>query len=422
LSLGENIDSNREKTFNERISLPITNLANERFVAETSRKTKNSLATKRNLGDFINNFAVYGYLKNGKQIVIDDEAAEIVKTIFKMKIDGYSQNSIADELNKQQILCPLEYKKAHGIPVSDRLKLHEKALWSSVSIRRILENPVYNGTMILGKTASYNYKDRRRFLQDVEKMNIFTGLHEPIISNADFEIVQDLLAKDLRTSPNAKTAYPLSSIAICSNCGQILYRESKTARNEHYYACHNKECKSHAFINEKLLNNAVCEALRQYISCVLHVQNMLDNLPNKDYYADKIKADDNRIKQANLKIETLEKRKISAFALKGLSQTEKDKLISGYDFQIAEQKEFIKTLFDKISNMLDCNTRQAKWLDQIRKFADFIDLKRCVVVSMISSIEVSKDNKINIIFRYANEFENLKLVLQSISNIECAEV
>jgi hypothetical protein len=321
--------------------VPITNLANEQFVAETSKKTRKSIHYKQERGELVVNFAPYGYLKEQKTLIVDAKTAPVIALIFKMKIEGYSQDAIANHLNFQKILCPLEYKKANNLPVADGLKQRETAIWNGVTVRRILENEVYAGTLVLGKTESRDYKNKERRAKNPHR---FRDNYQSIVSREDFEIVQELLKKDLRTPANAKTAYPLSGIVLCGNCGEKLYRINKKSRNNAYYVCQNKDCKHNVYINEKSLTNGVISALRLHISCIFETQKMLDELGKIDISAEQISTFDERIKTAESEIKLLENRRIKAFSSKVFTDIEREILLKDYDLRIAEQREFIKHL------------------------------------------------------------------------------
>ena len=155
ISVGNFYDSNREPTASERLANPIINLMNEYHVMETSQKIRNVLEHYRNSGKFIGNHTVYGYIIKNKHLEVDAEASETVRKIFNMKIDGMSNQAIATYLNDIGVSSPLEYKIENGVSVTGtHFRNGEKALWSSVSVRRVLENPIYIGTLIQGKTTS----------------------------------------------------------------------------------------------------------------------------------------------------------------------------------------------------------------------------------------------------------------------------
>lgn len=144
ISVSNCYDSNREQSASERLANPIINLMNEYHVMETSQKVRNVLEHYRRNGKFIGNHAVYGYVIRNKHLEVDPEVAETVRKIFNLKIEGMSNQAIATYLNDIGVSSPLEHKIESGVPVTGKhFRNSEKALWSSVSVRRILENPIY---------------------------------------------------------------------------------------------------------------------------------------------------------------------------------------------------------------------------------------------------------------------------------------
>lgn len=140
ISVGDFYDSNREQSASERLANPIINLMNEYHVMETSQKVRNVLEHYRQSGKFVGNRTVYGYVIKDKKLVVDPEAAKVVRMIYNFKIDGYNNQAIGDYLNELGISCPLEYKIEKGVKaVSTHFKTGEKALWSSVNVRRYLK-------------------------------------------------------------------------------------------------------------------------------------------------------------------------------------------------------------------------------------------------------------------------------------------
>ena len=197
ISVSDFYDSNRELSSSERLANPIINLMNEYHVMETSQKVRNVLEYYRQSGKFIGNRTVYGYIIKNKQLEVDPEAAKVVRMIFNLKIDGMNNQAIGEYLNGLGISCPLEYKIEKGVKaVATHFRTGEKALWSPVSVRRILENPIYIGTLIQGKTTSLSYRDRQRFKKDPSELIAFENAHEAIISETTFLVVQDLLKRD----------------------------------------------------------------------------------------------------------------------------------------------------------------------------------------------------------------------------------
>ena len=164
IAVNDNYDSLEVDTAHD-IVMPFKNLINDSYCRDLSVKIRSHLAVKRKNGEFIGAFACYGYLKdpeNKNHLVIDTYAGPVVQDIFRMKINGYSQYKIADTLNEQGILSPMEYKRSIGVHFETSFKVNTKALWSAKAVSRILTNEVYTGVLVQGKQTTPNHKVKVR--------------------------------------------------------------------------------------------------------------------------------------------------------------------------------------------------------------------------------------------------------------------
>lgn len=156
ISLNGNIDSINNYPLYDYLYLMINCLFDDMYSKSISTKTKSHLEIKRKEGQFIASFASYGYFKspeNHHKLIVDDFAARIVKQIYSMKINGYSNKKIADYLNEMGILSPAEYKKYIGLNYKSGFINNIYSNWSTVAVTRILKNEIYIGTLIQGKTT-----------------------------------------------------------------------------------------------------------------------------------------------------------------------------------------------------------------------------------------------------------------------------
>ena len=195
--------------------LPFKNLMNDSYCRDTSIKIRSHLDVKRRNGDFIGSFAVYGYAKdpeNKNRLIVDPEAAEVVREIFARRIAGQSCKNIADDLNSLGVLSPMEYKRSRGINFKTGYKVHNKAQWSPWAVQRILENEVYLGVMTQGKRTTPNYKVKTVIERPPEAWMRVEGTHEAIISREDFQLAARLKGRDTRKAPGTDAVYPLSGL------------------------------------------------------------------------------------------------------------------------------------------------------------------------------------------------------------------
>lgn len=154
IAINDNYDGEAEKKNSDAITIPVKNLMNDVYCREMSTKVKTLLDAKRKRGDCVSNFVPYGYkksLKNRSKLEIDEDAAEIVRQIFVWKMEGVSDQGIADNLNNAGILSPLEYRLEAGQHFTENFKRNGTAVWNSKSVYRILHCETYTGTMVQGK-------------------------------------------------------------------------------------------------------------------------------------------------------------------------------------------------------------------------------------------------------------------------------
>ena len=294
----DNIDSINKSSQADEIIVPFKNLINDAYARDISMKVRSHLEIKRKNGEFIGAFCPYGYKKsegNKNALEIDVLAANVVQEIFKLKLNGMSQDAIANYLNDEQVPSPLEYKLQNGDNYNTSFKTNEKALWSSKTIKRILENRYYIGEMIQGKVTTANHKVKKRIEKPEEEWVVVPNSHEPIVNERDFEIVQRLLAFDTRISPLQKTVFPLSGIAVCAECGapmRVVSTKNNGKRYEYYHCSSNldfKSCGSHR-VSRKVLEDTVLVLLQNHSASILapslaiyHLK-LLDPIPEKEQY------------------------------------------------------------------------------------------------------------------------------------------
>src|SRR5699024_1013565 len=145
-------------------------------------------------------------------------ASEIVRGIFVLKTKGYSQQAIADFLNREGVLPPAEYKKSQGLNYKSGLKRAGNGKWSATSIRNILTNTIYMVTIVQGKRGTPNYKVKKVQVRDEAEWTVIKNNHESIVDPQMFQCVQNILRRDTRTSPTEQTVFPLAGVVFCPDC------------------------------------------------------------------------------------------------------------------------------------------------------------------------------------------------------------
>lgn len=390
-------DSSRELSSSERLANPIVNLLNEYHVVETSQKVRSVLEHHRRNGRFIGNHTVYGYVIKDKHLEIDPDAADIVRKMFELKVEGMSNQSIGDYLNQCGVKSPLEHKIDKGIATPGmHLREGEQALWSSVSVRRVLENPIYIGTLVQGKTTSVSYRDKRRFQRDPSEMAVFENAHDAIVSDTTFLVVQDLLQKDSYTKAGANS-YLFSSFAFCGGCGGPLYHRQDSGRAA-YWQCRNKNCQQKGTIKEAILIETVFRTLKMHMDVVLN--------DAKPVAPDEPGTSLMNLQQEEIsrQIEQLQqsKRRLSEQEQLGvISESDLTEMSRFYDAKIQKAEFELAEIQNQKARMLGC---MDEIKEQYRKYFEMTELTRSIVVSFIEKIEVFSKEKIRIFFRYGDFF------------------
>ena len=144
--------------------VPFKNLLNDSYCRDISIKVRSQLDMKRRKGEFIGGYAIYGYCKdkrNKNRLVVDEYAADIVRSIYRRKLEGMSAQVIAEQLNSENVLAPSEYKRLCGLNYHSGFKAGTHAKWQAIQVLRILKNEVYTGTMVQGRRQKINYKIKK---------------------------------------------------------------------------------------------------------------------------------------------------------------------------------------------------------------------------------------------------------------------
>lgn len=218
--------------------IPFKNIMNEWYAKDTSKKIKAVNRAKARAGEHLTSNVPYGYLKNPenpKQWIIDDEAAEVVREIFQLCLQGLNMNQIATGLGARKILVPTAYKSVHGI-VKRKFADDTKFSWNSDTVSRILANRSYAGDTVNGKTTKKSFKIKKRIDVSPDEWQIVPDTHEPIIDRETWELVQKIRQGRRRNVRHNYRIPILSGHLFCADCGSKLYYVKPPKQSE-YYCC-----------------------------------------------------------------------------------------------------------------------------------------------------------------------------------------
>ena len=203
---------------------PFRNIMNEYYARDTSRKIRSTFQSKGKSGKHLTGTVIYGYLWNEArdQWLVDPEAAEVVKRIFAMTIDGYGPYQIASKLKEEKVLIPSAYLARHGEGVNKNKTFKDVYGWGSSTICNILEKREYLGHTINFKTRKH-FKDKKSHYVPEDEWTIFENTHEAIIDQQTFDLVQKIRGNVRRYPDGWGEAAPLTGLLYCADCGGKMY-------------------------------------------------------------------------------------------------------------------------------------------------------------------------------------------------------
>lgn len=424
IAINDNFDSADDAALSNNIIVPLKNLINDAYCRDISIKIRSHLEVKRKRGEFIGAFPVYGYMRgeDKNKLIVDPCAAEIVKEIFAMKMEGMSQQAIADELNRLGVLSPAEYKKEQGSGYKTVFQTHSRAKWTAVAVLRVLTNEVYMGTLIQGKESTPNYKVRVREKKPKEEWIRVENAHEAIISRTDFELISDILQKDTRVSTGKSAVSVYSGYLVCADCGCSMVRKKvRSGSLEYvYYVCSgNKKdkdiCSSHR-ISENTLNMAITKTLQLHLKQLGDLQESIRYIRETSGNSDKIKKLVLQSEKRKEDIEKYNRLKLECYEdykKELITQDEYMLFKKELDNRIEEIQRAITELGKKKRMLLDGGYEKESLLEKFLTSKE-IELKRSILVRFISRIYVYEDHRIEIIFRYQDEIRQLLGIVEEI--------
>lgn len=290
IALTDHYDSLSADAGERTIVLPVKNFINDSYCRDISTKVKSQLVVKRRAGEYLGAFALYGYRKDTgdkNRLVTDDYAADVVRKIFEWKIEGLAVSAIAEKLNDLGILSPKEYKKSLGQNYNGGFSGAKKSKWGSASIKRILTDETYLGHLLQGRTEKINYKIKKSMEKPKEDWIRVENTHEPIISQDDFCIVQNLLHTDGRISLEKRELNPFMGLLFCGDCKEQMVRRTvryKDAKKV-YNICSTKNrgegCSRHS-IQECVLKELVEIAVCRYVNSFMEQKRLFEQLGGQE--------------------------------------------------------------------------------------------------------------------------------------------
>jgi len=414
IAVNDNYDSLGDKKASDDLIIPFKNLINEAYCRDISVKIRSQLEIKRKNGQFLGSFAAFGYLKDEQdknKLVVDQYAADIVRDIFKWKLEGVSPQDIADALNRLGVLSPMEYKRSLGMKFTTSFKTNAKAVWSAGTVIRILKNPIYTGVLVQGKETTPSYKVHKRIIKDESEWTVIEDSHEAIISKIDFDSVQKVLKCDTRRSPGGKAVGLFSGMIFCGDCGASMVRKTVPAGEKKYvyYVCsahkQDKSCSPHR-MRDVALEEIVLDSVKQHIREVIDMSELLtitDTAPLRTAQAQKVQR---QLDKKHEEYEKLQKLLMSLYEnlTEGIIDREEyTRLKASFTARADEAEKQMDALRENLKEIQNHGTENA-WMNEFTKRQGLTSLDRAVVVALIDKILIHSNDVVEIMYRWQDEF------------------
>ena len=426
ISILDNVDSYEDPNSINNLVVPFKNIMNENYARENSKKVITASDTYRKKGKFIGAFACYGYLKDPKdhhKLIVDDEAAKNVQMMFDWFINGMSPIQIARKLNEMGILSPSVYKHSKGLKYHNPSKINKNSLWADTTVRTILNNEVYIGSVVQGTKRKVSYKCKKFITIPKEHRIVVSNMHEPIISNEVFEQAQVILKERTKqysgTNKRNETRI-LSGLVYCGDCNhnmRVSIASSVNLKGKYYFYCPTYKqssavCSKHSTRND-ILESVVFEVLKKYVLLAVDVDEVLKTLDKKK--PDVIKDTNNMIKEKKTKERQTLNRTLSMLYMQYKNEsishdqylTDKTKI----EDKIKQLDNEIITISQKTNNNV-LNTHN-NFVSMFKKYKNFTTLTREMAVELIKKIKVFDDKRIEVELNFQDEFELAVKYLES---------
>ena len=416
ISLAEGVDSYRNPDSVSNIIVPITNVMNDQYCYQTSKKIRQVFDMKRRNGEFIGSYAPYGYVKdpNDKHaLLVDPEAAEVVKSIFALFLAGMNKRGITYYLNDHGTLCPTAYKQQQGLKYNAP-NAQGNPMWSTITIDTILKNRVYVGDMVQGRQRVKSYKIHIQEKVPEEEWFIVENTHEAIIDRETFAKVQSLLKRDTRTAPKAKQLYLFSGFLKCADCGRAMSRIASKGIYV-YYQCgtykslSKKACTMHSIKSDRL-EAGVLFAIQQQVHLALTYSEFVARINSAPLKRSKSKRLEDTIAAKEKELAKIMRYKQALYQdWKDGEITRNDyrHMSEDYEQQIEALTRIMQTLTAEQEQLENGVDAESPCLTAFLKYRNIDKLTREILGELIDHIKVYEGGNISVKFKYADEFRRI---------------
>jgi len=394
IAVNDNIDTSGNQGVD--MLTPFLSVFNDMYAKDISRKVRTALTTRKAEGKFIGATAPYGYEKDPEEkglLVVDPIAAPVIKEIYQSFLESGSVIGIVKKLTEQKIQTPSAYRNL------THTQKRFSGMWNESIVRRILTNPTYAGHLTQNRSKKINYKiDKKQSIPKEEWITV-QNTHEAIVSEKDFEEVQQRMRKR-SYQPSAGREHLLTGLAYCADCGSPMtyVRESESRT---YMVCQGyrrggrvKLCTSHC-IREDYVIAAIQSALKEFTNSFARKEEMFAGI-NSQSKKKSVEAQINQLKQ-----EIVHNKKI----MLNLYKDKTNEVISEADYMemaksLKQERDEMEGHLEEYQEFSRRKDSSETMRDQIQDFIGFEKLDRLTVVALVEKIEIDREKNIEIQFKF----------------------
>lgn len=414
---------------------PFLNIMNEWYAKDTSNKIRTIFRSRMQDGKRCSGAIPYGYRRDPEDknhLLIDEEAAKVVRRIYQMVIDGMGSQAIANQLTADNVLIPSAYLEQSEHGESRNHSYHDPCRWNCTAVSYILDKQEYMGHTVLGKTICENFKTKKRRKARPDELIIFENTHEPIIDAGTWHLVQKLRRRTRRKLANGSYSHRLSGLVYCADCGKRLSYSSpqsqhrpdgKTYDADSSFRCPTYksmygECTMH-YIKSSTLDKLVDEAVRKIARYVLrNEQAFLEQVrvltsADQKHTQSEDKKELVNIKKRIAELDNYIKRLYEGNASGKIPDRQFEKLMAQYDSEQQELEERVKEIEVSIHEIQQESENGQQFVRLVQKYRDLTEIDQTALNEFIDKVVVheatggrtaDRSQQIDIYFNFIGQF------------------
>ena len=409
IAVNNGIDSDKQ---GDNDFTPFLNIMNEFYARDSSRKIQAIFKARMQDGKRVSPSVPYGYRRDPQDkqhLIVDEEAAAVVRRIFQMVIEGYGVKGIADALTADKVLIPSAYAKLHN-PENDHSKgFHDPCLWSSTAVGYILEKQEYMGHTVLGKTICENYKTKKRRKAKPEELMIFRDTHEAIVDEETWQLAHRLKKTIRKPSYPDRPANPLTGLLYCADCGHKLthHQPSPTKKKvydaDDYYICGNyrqltHDCTSH-YIKTSTVEKLILTAIREVSTYVREDEKEFIRIvrdaasAGQEQTAREQKKRLHKVEKRIVELDELIKKLYEGNAIGKIPDKHFNRLLVEYDTEQSALEQEAAGLKEGITAQAEDGMRAQRFVSLVRRYTSFDELTAPMLNEFIEKVVVHEADK-----------------------------